>query len=61
MGKKVILIVADSLGVGAMPDAAEYGDAGADTFGHIWQHCGRIDMPNLLRHWLGQHAGGFLS
>lgn len=49
MGKKVILIVTDSLGVGAMPDAAEYGDAGADTFGHIWQHCGRIDMPNLLR------------
>ena len=49
MGKKVILIVADSLGVGAMPDAAEYGDAGADTFGHIWQHCWRIDMPNLLR------------
>ncbi len=49
MGKKVILIVTDSLGVGAMLDAAEYGDAGADTFGHIWQHCGRIDMPNLLR------------
>lgn len=49
MGKKVILIVTDSLGVGAMPDAAQYGDAGADTFGHIWQHCGRIDMPNLLR------------
>ncbi len=49
MGKKVILIVTDSLGVGAMPDAAEYGDAGADTFGHIWQHCGRIDTPNLLR------------
>ena len=49
MGKKVILIVTDSLGVGAMPDAAEYGDAGEDTFGHIWQHCGRIDMPNLLR------------
>jgi len=46
---KVILIVTDSLGVGAMPDAAQYGDAGADTFGHIWQHCGRIDMPNLLR------------
>ena len=49
MSGKVILIVTDSLGVGAMPDAAEYGDAGADTFGHIWQHCGRIDMPNLLR------------
>ena len=49
MGKKVILIVTDSLGVGALPDAAAYGDAGADTFGHIWQHCGSIDMPNLLR------------
>ena len=49
MSGKVILIVTDSLGVGAMPDAAQYGDAGADTFGHIWQHCGRIDMPNLLR------------
>lgn len=49
MSGKVILIVTDSLGVGAMPDAAQYGDAGADTFGHIWRHCGRIDMPNLLR------------
>ena len=60
MGKKVILIVTDSLGVGAMPDAAEYGDAGADTFGHIWQHCGRIDMPNLLRiGWGNMPEGSF--
>ena len=29
------LIVLDSLGVGAMPDAADWGDAGADTLGHI--------------------------
>ena len=29
MSGKVILIVTDSLGVGAMPDAAQYGDAGA--------------------------------
>ena len=49
MGRKVILIVTDSLGVGALPDAAAYGDAGADTFGHIRQHCGSIYMPNLLR------------
>ena len=33
--KRVILIVADSLGVGALPDAEKYGDEGADTLGHI--------------------------
>ncbi len=49
MSGKVILIVTDSLGVGAMPDAAQYGDAGADTFGHIWRHCGGLEIPNLLR------------
>ena len=60
MSGKVILIVTDSLGVGAMPDAAQYGDAGADTFGHIWQHCGRIDMPNLLRiGWGNMPEGSF--
>ena len=32
---KVILIVTDSMGVGELPDAADYGDRGADTFGHI--------------------------
>ena len=49
MSGKVILIVTDSLGVGAMPDAAQYGDAGADTFGHIWRHCGGLEIPNLVR------------
>ena len=33
---RVILIVMDSLGIGALPDAVEFGDAGADTFGHIY-------------------------
>ena len=49
MGRKVILIVTDSLGVGELPDAAAYGDAGADTFGHIRQRCGGLEIPNLLR------------
>src|SRR5262245_3763001 len=31
---RVVLIVLDSVGIGAMPDAADYGDAGADTLGH---------------------------
>ena len=35
--KRIILIVLDSLGIGEMPDAAEYGDSGSDTLGHIAQ------------------------
>ncbi len=33
--ERVVLIVLDSLGMGEMPDAAAWGDAGADTLGHI--------------------------
>ena len=32
---RVILIVIDSLGIGAMPNAEDYGDKGANTLGHI--------------------------
>ena len=37
MGKyhRIFVVVIDSLGIGAMPNAAEYGDAGTDTLGHI--------------------------
>ena len=44
--KKVALIVVDALGIGAQPDAAAYGDAGADTFGHVYCQC-QPDLPNL--------------
>jgi len=37
--RRALLLVVDSLGVGALPDAADYGDAGADTFGHIAAAC----------------------
>jgi phosphopentomutase len=43
---RVCLIVADSLGVGAMPDAAEWGDEGADTLGHI-AATQALHIPNL--------------
>ena len=33
--RRIFLIVIDSLGIGEMPDAADYGDVGADTLGHI--------------------------
>ena len=34
MNKKAIVIVLDSVGIGELPDAANYGDKGADTLGH---------------------------
>lgn len=38
---RVLCLVLDSLGIGALPDAADYGDAGADTLGHIAAWCAR--------------------
>ena len=46
---KVILIVTDSMGVGQLPDAADYGDKGADTFGHILEKKPDIKIPNLIK------------
>ncbi len=48
MFERVILIVLDSVGVGAQPDAADYGDAGRDTLGHICERRG-LSVPNLVR------------
>ncbi|HIW20410.1 MAG TPA: phosphopentomutase [Candidatus Dorea intestinavium] len=45
--KRVFLIVLDSLGIGAMPDAKDFGDIGVDTFGHIIEKVGKIEIPNL--------------
>lgn len=46
--ERVILIVCDSLGIGAMPDAADYGDEGRDTLGHICERRG-LRAPNFVR------------
>lgn len=52
--QRVFLIVIDSMGIGAMPDAARFGDEGADTLGHIAEtaglrvpHLGRLGLGNL--------------
>lgn len=45
--RKLLLLVCDSLGIGAAPDAADYGDAGADTLGHVAARAGGLDAPNL--------------
>jgi phosphopentomutase len=49
---RIIWIVLDSVGVGAMPDAAAYGDVGSDTLGNIARVRG-LDVPNLCRLGLG--------
>ena len=50
--KRIVLIVLDSLGIGEMPDAAAWGDAGADTLGHIMASR-PVHLPNLQRLGLG--------
>ena len=46
--KRVIWIVLDSVGIGELPDAADYGDVGRDTLGHI-ARSRRLKLPNLVR------------
>lgn len=51
--KRIFLIVIDSLGIGAMKDAADYGDAGADTLGHIDRTVKELKLPAMERLGLG--------
>lgn len=65
---RAVLLVLDSVGIGAAPDAARYGDAGADTLGHIAEACARgaadrvglragpLTLPNLDALGLGAAA-----
>lgn len=47
--KRIFTIVIDSLGVGAMEDAADFGDMGTDTLGHISQRMEDFQIPNLQK------------
>ena len=47
MGKRALVIVLDSVGCGGAPDAGEYGDAGADTLGHLYTGIDGFGLPNL--------------
>jgi phosphopentomutase len=51
--ERVILIVIDSVGIGAMPDAPAWGDAGSNTVGNIASARGGLSLPNLGRLGLG--------
>lgn len=52
-GSRAFVIVLDACGAGALPDAAEYGDEGANTLGHLADATGGLDLPTLQRLGLG--------
>jgi len=52
---RVIWVVLDSVGIGPLPDAAEYGDVGRNTLGHIAESR-PLQVPNLARLGLGNIA-----
>ncbi len=54
MSRRAVILVLDGVGVGAAPDAADYGDAGSDTLGHIAHAVGGLSLPNLERAGLGR-------
>lgn len=45
--KKAIIIVLDSVGIGALPDADDYGDGGSNTLGHVLGLLPGLELPNL--------------
>ena len=56
--KRAIILIMDSFGIGETEDAERFGDSGANTFGHIAEHCARglagdsrgaLVLPNLSR------------
>ena len=54
---RIFLIVLDSLGIGAMADSEKFGDVGVNTFGHIWESQGGLEIPNLRRLGMGNLCG----
>ena len=68
--KKAVILVMDSFGIGATNDADRFGDVGANTLGHIAEHCEQsrktpLQLPNLARmglfHAAKESCGAFPS
>ena len=53
MKKRVFLLILDSVGCGAMPDAGLYGDEGSDTIGHTAEALGGLDLPAMQKLGIG--------
>ena len=54
--RRAFVVVMDACGVGALPDAGEYGDAGSDTLGHLAEAVGGLRLPALQALGLGNVA-----
>ena len=55
--KRATIIVLDSAGIGYLPDAAEFGDVGANTFCNIYKKRGHLDIPNMRSFGIGNIEG----
>jgi len=53
MRRRAVILVLDGVGIGAAPDAAEYGDEGSDTLGNLARALGGLALPNLAAAGLG--------
>ena len=53
MINRVVLVVLDSVGIGELPDAKQFGDEGSNTLGNIARHVPNMMLPNLLQMGLG--------
>ncbi len=51
---RAVIIVLDSVGIGELPDAKEYGDQGADTLGNLAEAVGGLNLPHLEEMGLGR-------
>ena len=47
--KRILTIVLDSLGIGAMKDSEKFGDIGVDTLGNIAKSVSSLNIPNLQK------------
>jgi phosphopentomutase len=47
--QRVLLIILDGVGIGALPDAGKYGDEGSNTLGNLAEAVGGLSVPNLER------------
>ena len=51
--RRAFVIVIDACGAGELPDSGDYGDAGANTLGHVAEAAGGLDLPVLTALGLG--------
>src|SRR4051812_39751192 len=51
--RRAFVVVLDAVGAGALPDAADYGDAGTNTLAHVAEAVGGLELPALARLGLG--------